>query len=101
MGTTGRIICYLPIAFAALDEPTNAISISLFSWMASAEATQYFSHAERPARGLDDVTDLVDVLPPPVSPMQNLVIVILLSAFPTPSDVKPFSRDSIFVPLLC
>jgi hypothetical protein len=101
MGITGRIICYLPIAFAALDEPTNAISISLFSWMASAEATRYFTHAERPARGLDDVTDIVDVLPPVVPPLQDFVFEILLRAFPVPSDAKPFSRDSIFIPLLC
>jgi hypothetical protein len=101
MGIMGRIICCLPIVFAALDEPSNAISISLFSWMASADATQCFSHAERPARGLDDVTDLARALPLPVPPPQDSVTEILLRASPVTSDAKPFSHDPNFIPLLC
>jgi hypothetical protein len=101
MGVTTRIMCYLPLALAALDEPTNAITISFFSWVASAEPTQYFSHSQRPARGLDDVTDLARSLPPPSPSLQEGVTEILLRTLYVTFEVQSLSHDPESIPLLC
>jgi len=96
-----RIVCYLPLALAALDEPTNAITISVFSWVASAEPTRYFSHSQRPARGIDDVTDLARSLPPPAPSMQEGITEVLLRTPPVTFDARPLSHDPESIPLLC
>ena len=101
MSTVRRTICYLPLLFAVLDEPTNAVTIHLCSLACSFQAEQSFPDAQRPARGLDDVTDLARTLPPLPPPLLDGPGETLLGAFPTTSDAELVSSGPDFFPLLC
>ena len=96
-----RTICYLPLFFVALDEPTNALTIHLCSLASSFQPERSFPAAQRPARGLDDVTDLARTLPPLPPPLLDGPGETLLRAFPATSDAELVSSGPDFFPLLC
>jgi hypothetical protein len=95
-----RSVLYLPLVYLALDEPTNAISISLLS-CTNLQRIDYFPESQRPLRGLDDVTDLARSLPPPPPPMPEICPELILTSSPITSIAKPFSHAPDHVPLLC